>query len=76
MSASRAWRPSSGPPRAGDFVVIDYLGSLPGEDGELVPFAGGEGRDQLVELGSGNLIPGFEEGLLGRRAPARSARCR
>jgi trigger factor len=53
---------------AGDFVVIDYLGSLPGEDGELVPFAGGEGRDQLVELGSGNLIPGFEEGLLGSSA--------
>jgi trigger factor len=29
------------------------------------PFKGGEGRDQLVELGSGNLIPGFEEGLEG-----------
>ncbi len=53
---------------AGDFVVIDYLGSLPDEDGELVPFAGGEGRDQLVELGSGNLIPGFEEGLEGASA--------
>ena len=48
--------------------MIDYLGSLPGEDGELEPFAGGEGRDQLVELGSGNLIPGFEEGLLGASA--------
>jgi trigger factor len=53
---------------AGDYVVIDYLGSLPDEDGELVPFAGGEGRDQLVELGSGNLIPGFEEGLEGGSA--------
>ncbi len=52
------------PAAAGDFVVIDYLGSLPGDDGELIPFPGGEGRDQLVELGSGNLIPGFEEGLL------------
>jgi trigger factor len=49
----------------GDFVVIDYLGSLLGEDGEAEPFAGGEGRDQLVELGSGSLIPGFEEGLIG-----------
>jgi trigger factor len=45
---------------SGDFVVVDYLGSLDGE-----PFKGGEGRDQLVELGSGNLIPGFEEGLEG-----------
>jgi trigger factor len=52
----------------GDFVVVDYVGSMPGDDGELQPFAGGEGRDQLIELGSGNLIPGFEEGLIGARA--------
>ncbi len=53
----------------GDFVVIDYLGTLPAEDGsEPVAFPGGEGRDQLVELGSGNLIPGFEEGLVGAGA--------
>lgn len=55
----------------GDHVVVDYVGRLPavGVDGEttLVPFAGGEGRDQLVELGSGNLIPGFEQGLRGAR---------
>jgi trigger factor len=57
---------------AGDFVVIDYLGRLVGEQagggegGE--PFAGGEARDQLVELGSGRLIPGFEEALLGAAA--------
>lgn len=60
------------PAAAGDFVVIDYLGSLPGEEGaEPVPFAGGEGRDQLVELGAGNLIPGFEEGLIGAGAGER-----
>jgi trigger factor len=52
----------------GDFVVIDYLGSLLGANGEKQPFEGGEGRDQLVELGSGSLIPGFEEGLLGAQA--------
>src|SRR6185312_14696843 len=49
----------------GDFVVMDYRGTLVGEE---EPFAGGEGRDQLIELGSGNLIPGFEEGLLGASA--------
>lgn len=48
---------------SGDFVVVDYVGSIDGE-----PFKGGEGRDQLVELGSGNLIEGFEEGLLGATA--------
>jgi trigger factor len=57
----------------GDFVVIDYEGSIASaESSEEQPswetFAGGEGRDQLVELGSGNLIPGFEEALLGASA--------
>jgi trigger factor len=73
------------PAAQGDFVVIDYVGSVPrqsdadsGEEGnaesderELQPFAGGEGRDQLVELGGGNLIPGFEEGLIGASAGER-----
>jgi trigger factor len=56
----------------GDFVVVDYVGYLPPEDASSgqapVAFEGGEGRDQLVELGGGNLIPGFEEGLLGSSA--------
>jgi trigger factor len=64
------------PAQEGDFVVVDYVGSLPIEDEQaepgaprkLRPFAGGEGRDQLIELGGGNLIPGFEEGLLGASA--------
>jgi trigger factor len=66
------------PAAEGDFVVIDYVGSLVEQvpDGEqteeaerrLVPFEGGEGRDQLVELGGGNLIPGFEEALVGASA--------
>jgi len=46
-----------------DFLVIDYLGTLDGE-----PFEGGEGRDQLVELGGERLIPGFEEQLVGASA--------
>jgi trigger factor len=59
------------PAAQGDFVVIDYVGSLrvSDDDGErLEPFEGGEGRDQLVELGGGNLIPGFEEQLVGASA--------
>ena len=44
----------------GDFVVMDFAGTLDG-----VPFAGGEGRDQMIELGSGRLVPGFEEQLEG-----------
>jgi trigger factor len=51
------------PAETGDFVVMDYKGTLDGE-----PFAGGEGRDQMVELGSGRLVPGFEEQLTGASA--------
>ncbi|CAA9490658.1 MAG: Cell division trigger factor [uncultured Solirubrobacteraceae bacterium] len=47
----------------GDFVVMDYVGSIDGEE-----FEGGAGRDQLLELGSGRLIPGFEEQLTGAAA--------
>ena len=56
------------PARQGDFVVIDYVGSLAQDGGEPEPFEGGEGRDQLVELGAGTLIPGFEEGIVGASA--------
>ncbi|HEY5431351.1 MAG TPA: trigger factor [Solirubrobacteraceae bacterium] len=51
------------PAQSGDHVVVDYLGKVDGE-----PFDGGEGRDQLIELGSGRLIPGFEEQLTGTSA--------
>jgi trigger factor len=51
------------PAQTGDYVVMDYVGKIDGE-----PFEGGEGRDQLLELGSGRLIPGFEEQLTGASA--------
>jgi trigger factor len=51
------------PAADGDFVIMDYVGTLDG-----TPFAGGEGRDQMVELGSGRLVPGFEEQLQGATA--------
>src|SRR4051794_12437492 len=44
----------------GDFVVMDFAGTVNG-----TPFAGGEGRDQMIELGSGRLVPGFEDQLEG-----------
>jgi len=51
------------PAAEGDYVVIDYVGTVDDE-----PFEGGTGRDQLLELGSGRLIPGFEEQLVGASA--------
>jgi len=49
----------------GDHLVIDFVGSI-----DDVPFEGGEGRDQMIELGSGRMIPGFEEQLTGLSAGA------
>jgi trigger factor len=51
------------PAAEGDHLVVDYAGSVDGE-----PFDGGAARDQLLELGAGRLIPGFEEQLLGASA--------
>ena len=46
------------PAGKGDFLVLDFVGTIEGE-----PFEGGDARGQVVELGSGRLVPGFEEQL-------------
>ena len=45
----------------GDLVTVDFVGKT--ADG--VAFEGGTGTDMGVELGSGRLIPGFEDQLVG-----------
>jgi len=47
----------------GDVLVIDFEGSMEGNQ-----FEGGSGKDFKIELGSGRLIAGFEEGLTGKKA--------
>ena len=47
----------------GDAVLIDFLGTVDG-----VAFDGGKGEGMRVELGSGQLIPGFEDQLVGVKA--------
>lgn len=49
--------------RKGDMLVIDYVGSVDGEE-----FEGGKGEDQEIVLGSGRFIPGFENQLEGVKA--------
>lgn len=46
-----------------DYVVIDFEGFVDDE-----PFEGGDARGFLLELGSGRLIPGFEEQLEGAKS--------
>jgi trigger factor len=48
------------PAEDGDHLVVDYIGRVDG-----TPFEGGEARDQLIEIGSERLVPGFEEQLQG-----------
>ena len=47
----------------GDEVVIDFVGK---KDGEA--FNGGTANDYRLTIGSGQFIPGFEEGIVGHKA--------
>jgi trigger factor len=47
----------------GDLVVMDFEGKVGGK-----PFEGGKGEGMSIELGSGQLIPGFEDQLVGAKA--------
>ena len=49
--------------KTGDTVVIDFEGRV---DGKL--FDGGKGEGMRVTIGSGQLIPGFEDQLIGAKA--------
>ncbi|MDB5699896.1 MAG: trigger factor, partial [Sphingomonadales bacterium] len=44
----------------GDLVVMDFIGKVDG-----VAFDGGTGEGMSVEIGTGRLIPGFEDQLVG-----------
>ena len=64
-ASNKSWSdaPKKHSAAAGDLVVMDFVGSIDG-----TPFEGGAGEDMSVELGSGQLIPGFEDGLIGAKA--------
>lgn len=47
----------------GDHVLVDFVGSLDG-----VEFEGGSASDHTIEIGSGQLIDGFEEQIIGSKA--------
>ncbi len=49
--------------QTGDMVNIDFSGSLDG-----VKFEGGSAENLPLVLGSGRMIPGFEDGILGMKA--------
>lgn len=49
--------------KEGDEAVIDFTGKK-----DNVPFDGGAAKDFALKLGSGQFIPGFEEGVVGHKA--------
>lgn len=46
----------------GDFITLDYTGTIDGEK-----FAGGEAKDQPLEIGAHKFIGNFEEQLIGAK---------
>jgi trigger factor len=62
-AANLRYQPKDGAAETGDRLVIDFTGTIDG-----VAFEGGATEDAPIVLGSGNFIPGFEEGLTGARA--------
>lgn len=57
------WHTVSRAAQEKDRVKIDFDGFIDGK-----PFPGGSGKEFTLELGSRQMIPGFEEGLLGAKA--------
>jgi trigger factor len=53
------------PAQMGDAVVIDFVGKVANESGDLEEFAGGSGADFSLDLEPGRFIPGFIEGIVG-----------
>ncbi len=60
----KAWRVANGNKKAaeGNQVIIDFEGFIDGE-----PFEGGKAENVPLILGSGRMIPGFEEGIIGMK---------
>ncbi|ABN74591.1 trigger factor [Actinobacillus pleuropneumoniae] len=57
------WAESQAAAQAEDRVVIDFVGSVDGEE-----FEGGKATDFTLAMGQDRMIPGFEEGIVGHKA--------
>ena len=58
-----SWEDVDRAAQEGDRVTIDFSGTRDGE-----PFEGGSAEGSELELGSGRMIPGFEDGIIGMQA--------
>ena len=64
LQSNKSWKdaPKGRKAETGDLVVMDFEGKVGG-----TPFEGGKGEGMSVEIGSGRLIPGFEDQLVGAK---------
>ena len=59
----KSWKESArAASKEGDRVTINFEGFIDGE-----AFEGGKGEDHALILGSGSMIPGFEDGIVGMK---------
>jgi len=56
------WKETKRKAQKGDRVTIDFVGRKDGKE-----FEGGKAEGQQLVLGSGNMIPGFEDGIIGMK---------
>ena len=57
------WKETDAAATAEDRATIDFNGSVDGEE-----FEGGKASDFVLAMGQGRMIPGFEEGITGKKA--------
>lgn len=55
------WEDKDAAAVTGDRVTMDFVGTIDGEE-----FEGGKATNFVLELGQGRMIPGFEEGVVGK----------
>jgi len=48
--------------KKGDALLVDFVGRIDGKE-----FEGGAAKDTMVEIGSGQYVPGFEDQLIGAK---------
>lgn len=58
-----SWEPLKRAAKEEDGVTIDFVGRIDGEE-----FQGGKGKDVLVVVGNGSMLPEFEQQLVGVKA--------
>jgi trigger factor len=60
---NRPFSPKADAAAKGDRITLSFQGTIDGK-----PFDGGSGQDVPILLGSGQMIPGFEDNLIGIKA--------